>query len=118
MVKSYIKIYGPPVSKALLALEKVAVEMPEVSFYTSIMAFAPEIIFGGDRQEEYLRTIPVEIPKKRREKIISKSGATLGEHDFFFEWVIEPDYERVENLIKRIDEALKPLGCRYTITTK
>jgi len=120
MTKSYVKIYGPPVAKALHALEKVAVETPEVSFYTSTMAFTPEIPLVEVRAEEYLRiySIAEAVPKKRREKLISKSGATLGEYDFFFEWLIEPDLERVENLINKIDEALKPLGCRYTITTR
>jgi len=121
MTKSYVKIYGPPVAKALHALEKVAVETPEVSFYTSTMAFTPEISFLDRAFEEYLMyhgITEAEVPKKRREKLISKSGATLGEYDFFFEWVIEPDYKRVENLLNRIDKALKPLGCMYTISTK
>jgi len=50
--------------------------------------------------------------------LISKSGERLGEYDFFYEWFTEPKLDQLNGLIEKIDEALTPLGCRYTITTK
>lgn len=118
MVKSYIKIYGPPLSKALRALEKIAVELPEVSFYNTLLTFDPYVAFNPDRMDVYLQDHGMEVSIERKEKIISKSGVALGEYDFFFEWSLEPDWKQVEDLIQKIDENLKPLGCLYTITTK
>lgn len=76
----------------------------DISFDTpdGVMAF-----FGAD-----------DIPEERCDTIISKSGESLGEYDFFFEWFTKPDMSQVEDLIKRIDETLAPLGVKYTLTTK
>lgn len=60
----------------------------------------------------------VVIPVKRCQKIISKHGIKLGEYDFFFEWHKKPETSQIKDLIGKIDEALKPLSCLYTITTK
>ena len=127
---SYVKIYGPPLLEALRALEKVAVDMPEVCIMdTTIQAAvgAPEIpgaSFGAadisfDTPEGVMSFFGVsDMPEERCDTIISKSGETLGEYDFFFEWFTKPDMAQVEDLIKRIDEALEPLGVKYTLTTK
>ena len=50
--------------------------------------------------------------------IISKSGESLGEYDFFFEWFTKPTMSQVLGLITKIDEAMEKVGCRYSITTK
>jgi len=55
---------------------------------------------------------------ERCNTIISKSAEMLGENDFFFEWFSKPTMDQLNDLIKKIDEALTPLGCRYMITTK
>jgi len=55
---------------------------------------------------------------ERCRNIISKSGESLGEYDFFFEWFTEPSMAQLNELIDRIEKALAPLGCQYTITTK
>lgn len=118
-MKSYIKIYGPPIGKALKALEKVATEMPEhliVSYYDTIVP-TPGIRYETDLQN-YMTRLPEEVSKTRMAKLISKSGHTLGEYDFFFEWARNPTWEEIDNLIEKIDEALSPLGCRYTIVSK
>lgn len=125
---SYVKIYGPPLLEALKALEKVAIDMPEVCIMdTTIQAAvgAPEIpgtSYGDiafDTAEGVMAFFGVnDMPEERCNNIISKSGETLGEYDFFFEWFTKPNMSQVEDLIKKIDEVLAPLGVKYTLTTK
>ena len=116
-LKSYIKIFGPPLLGSIRALERIAVDMPEVCIMDSILIrdvprhLAKDI--GG-----YFSDAGIRIPTERCESIISKSGESLGEYDFFFEWSKKPDAEQLNDLIVKIDEALAPLGSRYTITTK
>ncbi len=116
-MKSYIKIYGPPILKAIKTLEKVAVDFPEVCIMDTVIAVsAPQFntqegiadFFGG----------PGDITIERCSNIISNSGESLGEYDFFFEWFVDPSIDQLNDLIEKVDKALKPLKCMYTITTK
>lgn len=132
-LRSYIKIIGPPINKAIKELEKIAIDMPEfcIMDYT-IMREIPQSsakAFGGRRVEKidiapgiyrsyFVGRTGVEIPIERCYSIVSEYGEKLGEYDFFFEWREEPYKTRINELIEKIDEALKPLGCLYTITTK
>jgi hypothetical protein len=119
---SFVKIYGPPVLKAVKALEKIAVGMPEVCIMDSVMLGGGDI--GAFSNPDYVASyfhapgVPATIDVKRCKTIISKSGEKLGEHDFFFEWFTKPSMDQLNHLIERVDEALTPLGCKYTITTK
>ncbi|OGD52786.1 hypothetical protein A3K81_06830 [Candidatus Bathyarchaeota archaeon RBG_13_60_20] len=126
---SYVRIYGPPLLKALKALEKVAVGMPEVCIMDTPIAAHIGIsqMDLGDRliepslasQEGVMKYFGEGvISGKRCDTIISKSGESLGEYDFYFEWFIKPTMKQVEDLIERIDGALEPLDVKYTITTK
>jgi len=116
---SFIKIYGPPTSKAIKELGKIAVDMPEVCIMDTIIAGTPNYT-EAFRDTEYVTSYfdvgPIEV--ERCDKLISKSGERLGEYDFFYEWFTEPKLDQLNGLIEKIDEALTPLGCRYTITTK
>ena len=49
-MKSYIKIYGPPVLKAIKALETIAVDMPEVCIWNTIIETMPFAITDYDEQ--------------------------------------------------------------------
>lgn len=118
-MRSYVKIYGPPVMKAIKALEKVAIDMPQVCIMDTTLHFRvaympPKAV--GDDVADYFH--PDQVPEERCNTIISKSHEALGEYDFFFEWFKDPSAEECQMLIEKIDEALAPLGCRYTITTK
>lgn len=120
-MKSYIKLYGPSVMKGLRTLEKVAAEMPECSFWHATMpANLPYLTGENPEHDEFFSRFGYtgEISRERLHKMISKSGHTLGDNDFFFEWHADPTWEQIEQLIQRIDEALKDTGCTYTITTK
>ncbi len=129
-MRSYIKIYGPPILEAIRELEKVAIDMPEVCVMDQVILknLSPRIArdLGGDTvgtvdvavSEFFMQRTGVVVPVKRCHSIISKHGLKLGEYDFFFEWHKEPDISQLNTLIEKIDRALKPLGCLYTITTK
>jgi hypothetical protein len=125
---SYIKLYGPPVYDGIKALEKIAIDMPEVCIMDTVLAVSIPSAIGTDDRMGGTALIPGgvynyfleldEISHERCDKIISKSGEKLGEHDFFFEWFTKPNMEQMNNLIQRIDKALAPTGVRYSITTK
>lgn len=127
MAKSYIKIYGPPVLTSLRSLEKVAAEFSKkttMRFFSSLVP-SPPLGSGGsitatDRSMlEYSGVLAeVDLPAEEKTKLISRSGDTLGEYDFFFEWGREPTKLEVQELIAKIDETLADCGCRYTIVTK
>jgi hypothetical protein len=116
-MKSYVKVYGPPLLKAVKALEKVAIDMPQVCIMDTIIA-SSEIQFNNvEGIMNYFGTVG-EVPKERCGKIISKSGESLGEYDFYFEWFKKPTMQEINDLIDKIDKAMAPLGVKYTMSTK
>ena len=119
-MKSYIKLYGPSVMKGLRALEKVAAEMPECSFWHAAMPMTLSYMGYDDsaHDEFFARWGYTGAQRERLHRMISKSGHTLGDYDFFFEWHTDPTWEQIQTLIEKTDEALKDTGCTYTITTK
>jgi len=123
-MKSYVKLYGPSVSKAIVALRKVAIDFPEVCIMDTGIAAAQNVTASGfgslDTPESIQSFFGGEkaISEERCDNIISKSGESLGEHDFFFEWFQKPSVAQVEELITKIDEVLVPTKARYTMTTK
>lgn len=134
-MRSYIKIYGPPVVEAIRALEKLAVEMPEVCIMDTIMVqgLPPRLArdigaspvreagdaergqYFGDWAVGYFRSSGIPVSLERCMSIVSESGESLGDHNFFFEWREEPSRDQVHDLMERVDDALEPLGCYYTI---
>lgn len=86
-MESKIKLYGPSIDKAITELQKLAEQLPTIS-------------------------------KGNLSRSIIPSGETLmGDFDFIFHWAKEPDEKQLRQLIFNIDEALRNIGCRYTITT-
>jgi hypothetical protein len=125
-VKTYLKLYGPPILKALEKLENISIDMPEVCIMDQLItlqATDPQFRYttgsGIDTlqgiAETYFEGRP--ISRERCSTIISKSGESLGEYDFFFEWFTKPTFSDLRELIKKIDEELEPLGAKYTLTT-
>jgi len=123
LARSYVKIYGPPILKAIRALEKVAVEFSKTATvrHFNILTPTPDYEQVGQRAMELYgqALLPeIEIPVEEKVKLISKASDTLGDYDFFFEWGKEPTKQEVLELIEKIDEALSGCGCRYSIVTK
>jgi len=139
-LRSYIRIYGPPVAEAIKALEKIAVDMPTVCIMDSFIEKSHPVY--GDHEglhvsdehavvgiTDYAEGVslsdwtsryftPMSISKERCDKIISRYGEMLGDFDFFFEWFTKPTMNQIEELIDKIDGAFSKLGCFYTIVTK
>ena len=120
MVRSYIKIYGPPILKAIKVLEAVAVEMSKATslkFSHKCLPYPSQSnTRGWDAYVKNMERTYVDCYEPVR--LISDAHLQLGEYDFFFEWDKEPNMERVEELLGKIDEGLSGLGCYYTLTTK
>lgn len=119
---SYIKIYGPPIVEAIKALEKVAIDFPEVCIMHTELSLDQSVgseSIGSlmEGWSEYFGG-PEVISEERCSNIISKSSESLGEYDFFFEWFKDPSKDEHHQLLTKIDDALSDVGVRYTITTK
>lgn len=135
-MKSFIKIYGPPFLEAIRALEKLAVNLDDICIMDTVILrdIAPEFAreFGGRRTSvqrgepilyqgwvsNYYQSFGVSVPVERCKTLISTSGESLGEYDFFFEWMKKPSVKQMQMLLEKIDEALSGLGCLYTMTMK
>lgn len=121
MTKTYVRIYGPPLLKAIKALEGAAVEMSKATklkFSHKCMPYPTRM--QGDRRDwdNYLNNMrKMYVDCYEPQKIISDASATMGDYDFFFEWTEKPTHEQINELIKAVDETLSPLGCLYTLTT-
>ena len=116
-MKSYVRIYGPPLLKAIRALEKIAVNMPEVCIMDTMIESSMPQFNTSEGIMNYFSTVG-SVSEKRCGNIISKSNVKMGDFDFVFEWFTTPKMEQVNMLIEKIDEALGPLGVKYTIATK
>jgi hypothetical protein len=127
-MKSYIKIYGPPVLKAIQELEKLAIDMPQVcimdsSLEVSIPEFTGQgggfIAPGGEYGEAVISYFSAygNVPKTRCDNIVSKSGEKVGDSDFYFEWFKKPSVAELNQLIEKIDKVLDTIGARYSIST-
>ena len=123
-MKSYIKIYGPPILKAIKALEKIALDMPEVCIMDTSLSVGvglpgiDDMTMGSPSGIMQYFGGPSAISEERCETIISKSGESLGRYDFYYEWFKDPDMDDLNNLIGKIDKALAKVKVKYTITTK
>jgi len=127
-MRSFIKIMGPPVAKALIELEKVAIDLPQVCIMDESILHGIPRELAGDVGESikyteriegfFIQRTGIAVETERCKKIISKSGRELGEYDFFFEWFKKPTLDELNSLIRKVDDTLAPLGVYYTLTTK
>jgi hypothetical protein len=122
MVRSFVRIYGPPVLEAIDALESIAVELSKttgIKFSHTCIPYPERLQSNKTDWETFLKKMQdIYVDCYEPLKLISDSAYMLGEYDFFFEWDEKPSLEEIRGLIGRIDEALKGMGCMYTTTTK
>ena len=123
-MKSYIKIIGPPIVETIKALEKVAVEMPEVCIMSTPIEVSLRVpttspgYAGLDDAFSINTYFDSEMPEERCDRIISKSGESLGEYDFYFEWFKEPSMKDIMMLLEKVDATVAETDASYTVTTK
>lgn len=103
-MKSYIKLYGPPIDRGMEALNELLKDLNKRYQYGEMVSHIISVV------DPSLDLITGQLIRRGREQ--------LGEHDFIIEWEQPPNFEQVRGLIRQIDEALMYSGCRYTITTK
>ncbi|MBA7600872.1 hypothetical protein ES703_07935 [subsurface metagenome] len=135
-MRTFIKVFGPPVLKAIRALELIAGSMPEVQIKDTIIVqgLPPTMsrdvgvsqtqragrgslgLYPGGGVRRLPTSHDIAIPVERTRSIVSNAGESIGDYDFFFKWVQEPTQEQLFDLIDRIDVALAPMGCWYRIT--
>jgi len=122
LATSYVKIYGPPMLKAIKALEAVAVDLSkvtEVKFSHKCLPYPTRNQPNTRDFEQYIKNMQrIYVDCYEPVKLISDSRQMLGEYDFLFEWAEKPTMAKIENLVEKIDEALKDLRCHYTLMTK
>jgi hypothetical protein len=122
MARSYVRVYGPPLTEAINALEAVAVKLSkttEVKFSHKCLPYPSTMQSNTIDWDAYLKNMTkTYVDCYEPVKIISKAHTMLGEYDFFYEWVKKPTMKQVEDLLGKIDEAFDGLGCYYTLTTK
>ena len=122
MVTSYVKIYGPPVLKAIKALEAVAVDLSKatsVKFSHKCLPYPTRMQSDTRDWSEYLKNMQrMYVDCYEPVKLISDSHQMLGEYDFLFEWAEKPTMAKIEDLVEKIDDALKGLGCHYSLVTR
>ena len=138
-MKSYVKLLGPSIIEALHVLETITIEYPKVCMMSraiidnipphlgndiGIMTSSrlpsndPPKLGLTDWVMSYTRYRGLTVSHERCMTLISKEGSDLGEYDFFYEWLEEPSYEHITELIAKIDTKLSPTGCMYTLITK
>ena len=114
---SYVKIIGPPIRDAIIALENIAVDLPQTCIMDHAIldnvskSIASDVGGWFDKRG-------VIVPIERCKDIISKSGESLGDYDFYFEWTERPRTDDIITLIERIDIAFEQIGAMYSLTTK
>lgn len=122
MVKSYVRIYGPPLLKAIKALEGVAVTMSnkiEVKFSHKCVPYPTRMQSDKNDWNAYLQNMKKTYTDcYEPEKIISDASMTMGDYDFVFDWTSKPTITQIEDLIARVDAALEKVGVMYTLTTE
>ena len=121
MAKTYVRIFGPPLLKAIKALEELAVDMSkttEVKFSHKCVPYPSRLQSDRRDWDSYLKNMrKMYVDCYEPQKIISDASMILGDNDFVFEWTDKPSMKKIKNLIERIDDKLSDLGCYYTLNT-
>lgn len=114
---SYVKIIGPPYEESIHMLERISLDMPEVCIMNTILLHGNPVLDSLDWIYNYMKNWG-DVKYEECDRIISDSGHSLGDYDFYFEWFQEPSMEQLNKLTGKIDDALNETGARYTITHK
>jgi hypothetical protein len=120
-MKSYIKIIGPPLHEAILALQSISKEMPLVTHREVFTETKQPDFTDIDASRDFFMNTHLQdypIYRNNQVNIIKNGKAVMGDYDFIFEWVQKPTVENIIELVKRIDEEFSRLGSQYMMSTK
>jgi len=120
-MRSYIKIIGPPLYEAVLALQRIAKEMPYVINREVFIETKQPDFTDIDASRDFFMNIHLQdypIYQDNQVNIIKRAEAVMGDFDFYFEWVRRPTVDNMIELVKRIDDEFSRLGCQYMIRTR
>lgn len=115
-MKALIRVYGPPYKEAIEALEKIAVESPHICLMNPLLLHEDPYVRAADWVYNYFKGRG-KVSYERCENILAEEKHLEG-YDFVFVWMVKPTGDYVDELIKKIDAALLPLGTKYTFTLK
>jgi hypothetical protein len=115
-LKALIRVYGPSYLDAIGNLERIATENPDICVMNTVLLHADAYTQAIDWVYNYFKGRG-NVSYERCGKILAKAEDLEG-YDFAFVWMIEPSQDYINDLISRIDEALKPSGAMYTITLR
>ncbi len=115
-MKALIRLYGPPYLKAIEALEKIAVESPHFCLMNPVLLHSDPYVRAVDWVYNYFKERGT-VTYERCGRLLAPAEELEG-YDFVFVWTVEPNMEGVNRLIEEIDDALMPLGTRYTVSFK
>jgi uncharacterized protein YegP (UPF0339 family) len=113
-MRTFIKIYGPPIAKAIRELEKIAANTPQVCIMDTFIQAGIDNLQTYDDIHSYFAPLG-SINKERCSTMINFSGQNLGDFDFYFQWFEIPDLGQIHSLLGMIDEKLIPLGVMYNV---
>jgi uncharacterized protein YegP (UPF0339 family) len=113
-LRTFIKLFGPPIAKAIRELEKIAINTPQVCVMDTFIQTGIDNLQTYDDVYNYFAPLG-SIEKERCSNMISNSGQKLGDFDFYFQWFEIPDLDQIHTLVEIIDETLKPLGIMYNV---
>jgi hypothetical protein len=115
-VKALIRLFGPHYLEAVKALEKIAVDSPKICLMNQVLLHADPYTQALDWVYNYFKERG-KVSYERCGSILAKADDLEG-YDFVFVWMVEPSRGFIDELINKIDEALKPIGAMYTISIK
>lgn len=136
LVHSIVRILGPNVFQAIPRLTDIANTSPTITdlddaYTTASTAYVciptmhvdyselnrKRFTDYGEDLAQYLDSVDVGRPITKTQ-LIKTTKYRTGDSSFTFEWSKRPTTADYLALISRIDDALTPIGCRYTIMTK
>jgi hypothetical protein len=123
-LRTYVKIEGEKVEPIVQKLARLAVDFNEICVWDLNMLDRgwgyPDDSTSAANVGEIGSYLGMEQGafEKNCDRIISKSGADLGDASIYFEWLTPPSDEQLNELRKLIDGTLKPFGNKYKVTDK
>jgi len=126
-LRTYIKVEGENKEDIVRKLARLAVDSPricvmDINILDELMpgnvAFEDDPRMLDDNWSRDYFGLNDDAPQEQCSRLISKSGADLGDADIYFEWLDPPNEKQKSVLKRKIESILKPSGYKYSIIEK